>query len=99
VSSLSFVRKVYSGTRSPGSNVDRPCGTTECSRRQIGSDKLFLIRNRGVSVITFVNLYLPNPSVQDSPTWVSSVFWPFVDMARAVSAVGASKLTVCQDRL
>jgi len=68
VSSLSLVRRVYRGTRSPGSNADLPCGTTECSRKHIASDKLFFMRNRGASVMIFVNLYLPRPSVHDSPT-------------------------------
>jgi hypothetical protein len=49
--------------------------------------------------MTFVNLYLPEPSVQDSPIWVSSGFCPFEGIARAISAVEASKLIACPDRL
>lgn len=51
--------------------------------------------NLGFNVITFVNLYFPRASVQDKPTWISSIFCVLDAIDRFASAAGASKLTSC----
>lgn len=70
-------------------------GATPCSRNDIVSERLFLIRKRGARVTTFVNLYLPSPSLQDKPVCISSDFCCWEATIIVVSAAGASKLNVC----
>jgi hypothetical protein len=95
VRSLSWSERVDSkARRSPASSAGRSDGGTPCSLNNIGSERLFLTRKRGVMVIILVSLYLPCPSTQATPIWISWLFWLWFDNGsdRAVSADGASKL-------
>lgn len=90
----SVTRITWTGTFEPGSNVELSVGGRPCSRNIRVSDSMFLIRKRGVSVMTLESLYFPSPGIHDIPMWVCSrAFWEGKTIS--VSQFGASKLIVC----
>ena len=90
------VRIMWSGQRSPDWITERSRGATPCSRNDIASGRLFLIINRGAMVITFVNLYLPRPSLHDKPAWTSSDLCFREVTTKAISTAWASTLIICK---
>lgn len=98
VKSLSLsARKARKARLAPGSRVELSLGMLPCSLKVIASDRPFFNKKRGLRVMTFVILYFPLPSYQESPMWIFSALRFSDGATTSTSAEGASRLINCAD--